>query len=285
MASSIGDEINSATSHQLYALGISHFRPIYSIFEASFENHLCSGTVAPRVERILQQLHLPGLGRAQALENDIRTLLPESYRYPNPSSFPQLEAFERHVQASVAQKPHLLIAYTWIFYMALFSGGRYIRSKLRAGLGASIRSATSANADQAAGLSFWEFPGKHDGDDLKVEYKSRVTAVSALLTEEERADIADEGVKIMVFLTDIVTEVADVVPGRALELALDTPSGDKDTGFLGPVSRIRPPWLLLLRNIFPFAIMELLSAILATVASSSSDQQTVNPLPVQLKAG
>lgn len=167
--------------------------------------------------------------------------------------------------------------------MALFSGGRYIRSKLRAGLSASIGSATSTIADQAAGLSFWEFPGVHDGEDLKTEYKSRIAAVSTQLTEQEKEDIIDEGVKIMVLLTDVVREVAEVVPGRALQLALDTPSGDKYTGFLGPVSRIRPPWLLLVRTLFPFGIMELLSACLATVASSSQDQRGVNPLPVQLK--
>ncbi|KAL8918367.1 MAG: hypothetical protein Q9208_007386 [Pyrenodesmia sp. 3 TL-2023] len=308
MASSIGDEINSATrphhttlnqlilrhlplalppntqSHQLYALGVSHFQPIYSMFEASFENDLRPGTLPPRVAHILRQLHLPSLERAKALENDIRAFLPEPYRHPRRGSVPKLEAFERHIEASLAQKPLLLVAYTWVFYMALFSGGRYIRSKLRAALGASIESATSAKGDQAAGLSFWDFPGEHDGEDLKIEYKSRISAVSSQLTEQERADIVDEGVNIMILLTDVVREVAEVVPERALQLALETPISDRDTGFLGPVSRIRPPWLLLVRSIFPFGIMELLSAALATMASSSSDPRGVNPLPVQLKA-
>ncbi|KAI4196981.1 MAG: hypothetical protein LQ346_003115 [Caloplaca aetnensis] len=168
--------------------------------------------------------------------------------------------------------------------MALFSGGRYIRSKLRAGLAASMASVASASADQPACLSFWEFPGEHDGEDLKIEYKSRVTAVSALLTEQERADIVDEGVKIMVLLTDVIREVAEIVPRRALELALETTSGDKDIPYSGPVSRIRPPWLLLVRNLFPFGIMESVSAVMATMPSGSLEQRGVNPMPVQLKA-
>ncbi|KAL8903994.1 MAG: hypothetical protein Q9207_003574 [Kuettlingeria erythrocarpa] len=309
MASSIGDEINLATrsfhttlnqlilhqlplalppntpSHQLYALGISHFQPLYSIFEGTYRDHLGSAVLPQRVAEILRKLHLPSLERAQALENDIRTLLPQSYRAPHTTNDSNLEAFKRHVSATLTQKPHLVIAYTWIFYMALFSGGRYIRSKLRVGLAASMASVASAAADQLAGLSFWDFPGEHDGEDLKIEYKSRVTAVSALLTEQERADIIDEGVKIMVLLTDVVREVAEVVPRQALELALETTSGDKDIPVPGPVSRIRPPWLLLVRSLFPFGIMEAVSAFMATMPPrSSSEQRGVNLMPVQLKA-
>ncbi len=145
-------------------------------------------------------------------------------------------------------------------------------------------SVASAVADQPTGLSFWEFPGEQDGEDIKIEYKSRVTAVSALLTEQERADIVDEGVKIMVFLTDVVREVAEVVPRRALELALETTSGDRDISFSGPVSRIRPPWLLLVRSFFPFGVLESVSAVMAIMPAGSSGQRGVSSMPVQLRA-
>ncbi|KAI4124879.1 MAG: hypothetical protein LQ338_004573 [Usnochroma carphineum] len=274
MASSVGDEINLATksdhttlnqlilqflpfalppntpSHHLYALGISQFYPIYAALETSFGNHLCSNALSPRTAAILEKLHLPELERAQALMDDLEFLLPPSRRDPDAHSVPRLEAFRRHINASLAQKPHLLFAYTWIFYMALFSGGRYIRAKLRAGLGASISSVASPTPLKPAGLTFWDFPGEHDGEDLKSEYKSRVSALSAQLTEEERADIVGEGVQIMVFLTDLVKEVAEIVPSQAIALAMEARADGMDTGFQGPVARIRPPWLLLVRSLF-----------------------------------
>ncbi len=42
----------------------------------------------------------------------------------------QLQAFLAHIRYSVARRPHVLIAYAWVFYMALFSGGRWIRAQL-----------------------------------------------------------------------------------------------------------------------------------------------------------
>ncbi|KAL8714050.1 MAG: hypothetical protein Q9225_006653 [Loekoesia sp. 1 TL-2023] len=263
-------------------MGISCYYPIYSAFESSFHNHLHSDPFSSRTATILHKLHLPELERAQALECDIKLLLPSLHQFPNTSTVPRLEAFKRHVQSSLSQKPHLLLAYTWIFYMALFSGGRYIRSKLRAGLATSIASLPSAQLDGHAGLSFWEFPGELDGEDLKLEYKSRVAALSAELTEEERRDIVAEGVQIMIFLIDLVKEVAEAVPARVAELALEAgPSSDK-VGFQGPVARIRPPWILLMRNLFPMYFMEIVSAALGVVASRAPDK--VTPIPVQLQA-
>ncbi|KAL9012234.1 MAG: hypothetical protein Q9173_002981 [Seirophora scorigena] len=309
MASSIGDDVNLATkphhttlnqltlqflplalppntsSHHLYAIGISHFHPLYAAFETSIRTQLCSNALSPRLAGILQELYISDLERAKALQGDIDVLLPPSHRAPISDKVPRLEAFQRHIQESLARKPHLAVAYTWIFYMALFSGGRYIRSRLRAGLGLSISSTLPVGLYQPSGLAFWEFPGEHDGEDLKLEYKKRLTAVSLHLTEEERADIIEEGVYIMVHLTGLVREVAEVVPDRAMALALQAPAHNVDPGFRGPLARIRPPWLLLVRTLFPFSAMEFLSAALGFMASRVPGQAVGSrPLPVQLRA-
>lgn len=274
--------IPHTSSHHLYVIGISYFHPIYSVFESSFRNHLHSDPCSSRTATILHKLHLPELERVQALERDINLLLPSLHRVRNTSTAPCLEASKRHIQASLSKKPHLLFAYTWIFYMALFSGGRYIRSKLRAGLASPIVPCPSAHLDVHTGLSFWEFPGELDGEDLKLAYKSRVAALSTELTEEERRDIVAEGVQIMVFLIDLVGEVAEAVPARAAELALEAaPSSDK-LGCQGPVARIRPPWILLMRNLFPMYLKEIISAALGVVASRAPEQGAVTPMQVQI---
>lgn len=275
----------NTSSHHLYALGLSHFHPLYAAFETSFRTQLCSSASSPRLAGILQELYVADLERAKALQADIDVLLPPSHRALISDKVPRREAFQRHIQESLARKPHLVVAYTWIFYMALFSGGRYIRSKLRAGFGPSISSALPAGLYTPSGLAFWEFPGGHDGEDLKLEYKRRVTAVSSRLTEKERADIIDEGVYIMVHLSDLVREVAEVVPDRAMALALQSPAHNVDPGFQGPLARIRPPWLLLVRSLFPFSAMEFLSTALGFMASRVPGQAVASrPLPVQLRA-
>jgi hypothetical protein len=43
----------------------------------------------------------------------------------------KLAEFIAHTKQSVDAKPHVLLAYTWVLYMALFSGGRYLRASLK----------------------------------------------------------------------------------------------------------------------------------------------------------
>ncbi|KAL8728932.1 MAG: hypothetical protein Q9181_005164 [Wetmoreana brouardii] len=273
-----------SSNHHLYALGISHFHPIYLTFETTFRDHIRFDALPPRTIAMLQKLHLPELERAEALECDLKTLLLPSHRHHNTADLPHLEAFEQHIQASLAQKPHLLFAYTWVFYMALFSGGRYIRSKLRAGFTTPNPSLPQRRLDELSGLSFWNFPGDADGEDLKIDFKKRVAALSATLTEEERSDIINEGVQIMVFLTDVVREVAETVPAQAITLAAERTSADTVVKIQGPVARIRPPWILLLRNVFPMGFMDLLSAAMGIVVSKVPEHDAVAaPVATEVK--
>lgn len=168
--------------------------------------------------------------------------------------------------------------------MALFSGGRYIRSKLQAGLQASIASSSpSIQHGPRSGLAFWNFPGEVDGEDLKLEYKNRVTALTTELTEEEKADIVAESVSIMTHLIDIVSEVAEVVPSRAVALALQAPP-EESIKFQVPVARTVPPWSLLVRSLFPLPFRDVLSAAVALIAARGPEQEIAKPLPVQVNA-
>lgn len=227
---------------------------------------------------------MQGLGRAEALERDIRSLLPTLHHYPNAGTAPCLEAFKKHMELSLSQKPHLLFAYTWIFYMAFFSGGRYIRSKLRAELQSSIAPILPQQLEPSAWLTFWEFPGELDGEDLKLEYKSRVAALTTELTEEERAEIVAESISIMTHLIDIVNEIAEVVPSQAVALALQTPA-EKRTLLQAPVAASGLPWNLFIRNVFPLAFRNILSAALELVAARAPEQGVAKPSPVQVDAG
>ncbi|KAL8768784.1 MAG: hypothetical protein Q9209_005073 [Squamulea sp. 1 TL-2023] len=292
MTTSIGDEINAATrshhttlnqlilellplalpphaaSNELYALGISHFLPIYSAIESSLRTYASTENPPLRTHDVLRALHLPALERAEALENDIKLLLPPLHRVPNTCHNPRLQAFRCHIESSLVRKPHLLFAYTWIFYMALFSGGRYIRSKLRTAFTPSNTSTSQRHLDKPAGLSFWNFPGDADGEDLKLEFKARVARLSNDLSEEEKADIVAEGVHIMVSLTDVVREVAETVPERASALKNDT----------------RPSWVLLLRYFVPMGLMGFLSAAVGFASFKAPQDGATTPIPMHVAA-
>ncbi|KAL8853912.1 MAG: hypothetical protein Q9221_001219 [Calogaya cf. arnoldii] len=307
MTTSIGDEINAATrsyhttlnqlilqflpfslpphtsNNHLYALGISHFLPIYSAFESSLRTHISSKTSPSRLNGTLEALRLPRLERAEALERDVEILLPPLHRVPSPTHHPRLETFKGHINTSLDSKPHLLFAYTWIFYMALFSGGRYIRSKLRTGLTAPNTSKSQRHLDKLAGLGFWSFPGDADGEDLKTDYKACVASLSSELTEEEREDIVAESLHIMISLTEIVNEVADTVSERATALA-EFYTENSITQPKEPVASKRPPWIFLLRSIFPMGFIDLLSATTGIAPSRVARHGAATPMSMPVAA-
>lgn len=65
------------------------------------------------------------------------------------------------------QEPAITL-YTWLLYLALFSGGRYIRATLRQDRpGFSTDSRGEKGTDMDDYLSFWTFDGHEDGEDIK----------------------------------------------------------------------------------------------------------------------
>jgi len=107
--------------------------------------------------------------------------------------------------------PHLLLTYTWIFYMALFSGGRYVHGRLgQAGL-AFWGAVGGEKTDADRFFNFWTFEGGEDGEDIKAEFKRRFNEVDECLMEEEREDVVAEAVFIMQSMVGIVHEIAETI--------------------------------------------------------------------------
>ncbi|KIW03456.1 uncharacterized protein PV09_05225 [Verruconis gallopava] len=78
----------------------------------------------------LRTLRPMGIARSSRLKNDLEYLrcvcgIPE-----DDARCAAADAIKAHVDSQVRSKPHLLIAYAWTMYLAVFSGGRYIRSLL-----------------------------------------------------------------------------------------------------------------------------------------------------------
>ncbi|MBE3050439.1 biliverdin-producing heme oxygenase [Candidatus Bathyarchaeota archaeon] len=167
-----------ASDPSVYAMGLLHIAPIYMTFEALWQNILTppgdpsdtsrqaasrkandngprlgpvplhnfnKPAVTLKLGLVLSKLFIPGLRRTAALRRDLETL--------TGWSTPELDAelrgvvaaggalhdFITRIRKTLEQRPHVLVSYAYIFYMALFAGGRVIRSSL-----------------ESQGASFWD---------------------------------------------------------------------------------------------------------------------------------
>ncbi|CZR57386.1 related to HMX1 ER localized, heme-binding peroxidase involved in the degradation of heme [Phialocephala subalpina] len=158
----------TSTNPSKYISGLLYIAPIYITFESLWQSILdepCEAEEAqqslhkiwaaerPKLEPatsdpffvrkpcsrthcLLSDLQLPGLPRAERLRTDIRVLTSTSaYKVQEQlaevSKHGKLAEFLAHTKKSVEANPHVLMAYAWVLYMALFSGGRHLRAELK----------------------------------------------------------------------------------------------------------------------------------------------------------
>lgn len=241
----------------LYLTGLLHVAPIYITFEALWRDILNSGSLtadgdAPQttngasrdVLAMLQRVHMPDLLRSEPLRADIAAMtgwlghVVEQHLATIGRRPCQLADFLEHIRSSVGIKPHVLLSYSYIFFMALFAGGRIIRARLdSAGHGfwdqtiTPITSTTRGEREvrepcaydlqeqescQEIPVRFLRFRTPSDGEDLKRDFKSRLSESEAMLTAQERQDIVQEAVRIfenMTLLMDQLDEVCGEATG------------------------------------------------------------------------
>ncbi|KAF2844916.1 heme oxygenase-like protein [Plenodomus tracheiphilus IPT5] len=173
---------------------------------------------SPQLAAFLQTLRPRGLIRSSRLKRDLEHLLalhPTDLevllaRYPGD----KVAHFCTHIRKSVNQKPWTLLSYAWCFYMAVFSGGRWIRGGLLRAPQDYWPASHDAVRLEHRGLAFWHFPGNLDGEDIKAEFKSRLAAAETLLSPDERVDIIEEAKNIFRLCATLVDELDAMVAAQ-----------------------------------------------------------------------
>ncbi|PWY61658.1 heme-binding peroxidase [Aspergillus eucalypticola CBS 122712] len=197
----------------LYTLGLLRYAEIYLglekvwLAEIGDPIHWIQGTSdnmdpntsgRERIQTVLRLLYLPELLRTKRFEADFLALQSLD---PNISSLGAGKVtagsqFRQYIEEDLPTKPHLLVAYIWIMYQALFNGGRFIRMQLlKAGpefWGLSARSMNTAALPVP--LSFWHVD---EEEVIKASFRSRLNMADKLLTETEREEIIQEAVEIL----------------------------------------------------------------------------------------
>lgn len=146
-----------ADNPSAYITGLIHIGAVYVAFESMWQNilgihpgggdvfplaiesttddHVAAPQITERTRHILQTAYWPTLLRTARIKADIQSMtgwpehvIDEQIRLAGTSG--RLGKFTLHIRDSVTAKPHLLLSYAYSLYLALLSGGTYIRMEL-----------------------------------------------------------------------------------------------------------------------------------------------------------
>ncbi|KAK4546326.1 hypothetical protein LTR36_002003 [Oleoguttula mirabilis] len=162
-----------------------------------------------------------GLTRSERLRRDLEHI---AKRTGKPT--PPLGAYEKklvqHIRDTINSRPHVLLAYAWVMYMAIFSGGRWIRQQF-ANAGPEfwtgepgVALAEKQDKTDVPGFSFLSFEGEEDGEDLKADFKARLVDTEVLLTDQERQEVIDGAHELFDHCIQLVGELDRKVARRAV---------------------------------------------------------------------
>ena len=144
-------------------------------------------TTDPRIKTVLQSLYSMPLLRTPQLVKDLEYFYGgETYHGVEPMS--TRAEYVSHIKQVLSQKPHLVIAYTHNYYMALFAGGKVLKYKISQAQGFFPPRKNMAEEEcKAAGTNLFSFEVPEGKEDLlRSGFKDALVDIQSTLTEEER---------------------------------------------------------------------------------------------------
>ena len=197
----------NAESPLLLGIGLVSFTRIITFFESEWTHLIRDVKQTPasarghdfEIRKWLAELRPAGLLRSERIRADLRHLrdVAGSKVFDVPTAG---EEWLFQMRALMRTHPHVLVAFAWVMYMAIFSGGRWIRHELaKAGAGFWTNQPETFYDEKGGqapllelpGFTFLSFDGKQDGADIKALFKSRLEKGDVLLTEQEKREIVD----------------------------------------------------------------------------------------------
>lgn len=168
------------------------------MFERVWEDLLTCSPENARIHDALKHLRLPSLFRSTRLRADLSLFdqrlggQAESYEKEDD----ELAALLDRTREAILKKPLLIMSYTWVLYLALFNGGRWIRAQLEQAGPEFWDTRLHTQSSKTDCLSFWEFEDELDGEEIKHDFKARFNTAAAVLDDAERQDVVAECVRV-----------------------------------------------------------------------------------------
>jgi hypothetical protein len=171
---------------------------------------------AQEIRTWLTGLRPAGLVRTPRIKADLHHLGSRAGRHVY-DTVPLGAAWTEEMRARVRGKPHLLVGFAWVFYMAIFSGGRWIRQRLADtgpefwigpdGGGGGDGYHRDGLSREFPGFTFFSFDGEADGEDVKAAFKARLLEAETLLSGQERREVVEMSVELFRRSIQLVGEI------------------------------------------------------------------------------
>ena len=225
----------SASTPLLYAKGLSYFLGIYSNLDLAIHGHVIAPPGRPvpmnytyllerrasESEEDASEKMFPLFDQclmcAYALNEDVcrieeawKIMEPERL---HPRTTPLLTSLTTDMSQRMLNKPHLMMSYAWIFYLAIFSGGRYMRASLQRSFDEAWLSRLDPEVEkrQAGYLVFWTFGrDEQESDEVRATFKRNFEGMAGKLDEDQREEVVKEAVEIMDRLIEIIEDLGQL---------------------------------------------------------------------------
>lgn len=190
---------------RIYRQGVQSFYHVFKTFEECWLEEMEKDG---RIADILKEVWTPALARTEPLKRDLNFYYnDDASKFETPIMAQQID-FVQHIRKVITDKPHLALAYGHTMYLALFAGGRILRSSVMrsAGLFPQVEGLSTEEV-ALRGTNLFRFE-VDDEDALRLGFKSRYELSTRNdLTEQEKREIIEESEEIFRRNIQCVTEI------------------------------------------------------------------------------
>lgn len=190
---------------RIYRQGLQSFYHVFATVERSLMSQFEKDD---EWTDILKQVWKPEMARTDKCEQDLMFYYDDRReKFESPIMSEQIN-FVEHIKTVTAEKPYLLLAYLHVMYLALFAGGRIMRSSISKATGLFPQKDGLKHEDIIRlGANFFTFDVA-DEDAFRLLYKRDYELVTRpTLTEEQKVEIIEESKYIFAQNAKCVSEI------------------------------------------------------------------------------
>ncbi|EGV62552.1 heme oxygenase [Yamadazyma tenuis] len=177
---------------KIYRQGLQSFYHVFQSIERSINRELAKSN-DDDMTRLLRSVWKPVMARTENAEKDLLFYYDNTREKFETPIMPEQIKFSNHIEQATKQKPYLLLAYMHVMYLALFAGGRIMRSSISKATGL-FPHVPGHSYDEIVkmGTNFYTF-NVEDEDFLRIIFKRDYELFTRnTLTEEQKQDIVEE---------------------------------------------------------------------------------------------
>ncbi|KAI5966513.1 HMX1 [Candida pseudojiufengensis] len=179
-------------NYKVYRQGLQSFYHIFKSIENSL-NYQFENNSNDKYVIMLKKVWKSEISRTTKAEKDLLFYYDnDKSKFENPKMKQQI-IFSQHILNKTKEKPYLLFAYLHVMYLALFAGGRLMRSSFIKATGFYPHKNNLKHEEIIKlGTNFFTFDVENE-DNLRIEYKKNYELITRIgLTEDEKLEIIEE---------------------------------------------------------------------------------------------